>query len=97
MYALNITDWICTIILLRTGGFFEANPLMRPLIGKPLPGLIVKGLLPAALLVVVSRMCRSLGVGELMLLDRFISFVLTLYSALCLIHIVNLSIRIFGG
>ena len=97
IYALNIADWICTVTLLRIGGFYEANPLMRPLIGEPLSGLIVKGLLPAVLLVLVSRLSRRLETWESLLLNRFISFVLALYSVLCTVHIMNFIVcRIVG-
>ena len=89
MYALNIADWICTVALLRSGGFYEANPLMRSVIGEPLSGLIVKCLLPAVLLTFVYCLRRSLTAREAQLIDRSVSFVTTLYCALCVIHIVN--------
>ena len=89
IYALNIADYICTVTLLRTGDFAEANPLMRPVIGDPLSGLFFKCLLPAALLLLVRRMCRVLSVRELVYVDRFICFVLALYCALCAIHIIS--------
>lgn len=92
MYALNIADWICTVALLRTGGFFEANPLMRTLIGEPLSGLVAKCLLPGALLISVYLITRGLDGRALSRVDRFVCFVLALYSALCAIHILNIII-----
>ena len=70
---------------------------MRPVIGEPLPGLLFKGLFPALLLALVCRMCRCLSARELRLVDRFVAFVLTLYCALCVIHIMNFVIRSFSG
>ena len=89
IYALNIADWFCTVVLLRLGGFYEANPLMRPVIGDPLSGAIAKCLLPAALLLLVRRMCRGLSARELIYVDRFICFALALYCALCVMHILS--------
>ena len=77
-------------MLLRSGGFYEANPLMRPVMGEPLAGLIFKCLLPAVLLIAVSLMTRSLEIKGMRRVDRVISLVLVLYSALCSVHIVNL-------
>ena len=92
LYALNIADWVCTVALLRTGSFYEANPLMRPLIAQPLSGLLVKCLLPAILVLSVSRMMRGLGEREQGLVDRFICFALALYCALCMIHILSFAV-----
>ena len=32
LYLLNLADWLCTEALLATGKFFEANPIMRPVL-----------------------------------------------------------------
>ena len=83
-------------MLLHTGGFYEANPLMRPVMENPLLGLAVKGVLPAVLLLLVRRMLRELGERELARVDRCASFVVALYTALCLVHIVNLTLWRLG-
>lgn len=51
LLALNVSDWICTLALLSTGMFEEANPLMRRIMESPLLGFIVKALIPFSLIV----------------------------------------------
>ena len=96
IYSLNVVDWICTITLLNTGDFYEANPLMNPIIGSLPLGFFVKCILPAILLLVIYRMCSELGQEEMTRVDWFISFVIVLYTALCVVHIVNFLIFRFG-
>ena len=97
IYLLNVTDWICTVILLRTGDFYEANPLMSPIIGSIAAGILVKCILPAALLFLIYRMCIALGAENFPLIDRFIAFVTVLYTALCAIHIADFLILHLGA
>ena len=91
-----MVDWICTVTLLNTGDFYEANPLMSPIIGDLPLGFLVKCVFPAVLLLLVYRMCRELGREELARVDQFVSFVIVLYTALCAVHIVNFLILRFG-
>ncbi len=78
--------------LLRTGGFFEANPLMSPVIGDPSWGFLLKCILPAFLLLFVGRRYGALGEAGDRWVDRCASFVLALYCALCAVHIVNFTV-----
>ena len=48
IYLMNVVDWVCTLSLLRTGRFYEANPLMQSYIGSPTFGFVIKVLFPAA-------------------------------------------------
>ena len=89
LYALNIADWLCTITLLRTGGFYEANPLMSPVIQSIPIGFLLKCILPAALLLLVWYLCSKLGGRELVMVDVFLSFVIVIYTAICTIHIID--------
>ena len=89
IFLLNIADWICTVTLLGSGGFYEANPLMRPVIGNIAFGILFKGILPAGLVIMISRVLRRMDVGGLRRSDCFISFALTYYLGLCVIHIAN--------
>ena len=96
IYSLNIADWICTVTLLSSGGFFEANPLMRPVLGDVSLGFLVKGILPAFLLLFVGHMAGSLGKGARWV-DRCAGWVLALYTALCAVHIVNFAVWLSIG
>ncbi len=96
IYSLNVVDWICTVVLLHTGGFFEANPLMQSIVSDISLGFLVKCILPALLMVPIWRLICLLEITDLPLIDRFISFVLALYTAICAVHIVNFGLLHFG-
>ena len=96
IYAMNVADWICTVALLSTGGFYEANPLARAFIGSIPLGLLVKCVLPAAMIFVIQRMARLLDPHGLRVLDRFVAFALTFYTALCFLHMINFVLLFFG-
>ena len=32
LYLLNLIDWICTEVLIGSGRFTEANPIMQPVL-----------------------------------------------------------------
>lgn len=89
IYSLNTVDWICTVVLLRTGGFYEANPLMQPIIGNLSLGLTVKGILPLLAILLIIRMIGRIDRGELYTIDRIVAFVLAFYTVLCGVHVVN--------
>ena len=95
VYALNLTDWVFTLLLLRTGQFAEANPVMQPFITSIPQGFTLKCLFPAAAIGTVMLLLRRLRLSELGTADRFISFVLVFYLAINLDHIVNFFLLIF--
>ena len=97
IYSLNIADWICTLTLLRTGGFYEANPLMRPIMGDVSLGFLVKCLMPVPIIFLIRRLYSDFDRHDLMRVDRFVSFVLALYTALGAVHIVNFMLWHFGA
>ena len=96
LYSLNIADWVCTVILLRSGRFYEANPLMNAVIGNLPLSFVVKCIVPVLLIWLIVRMLRRLDREGLKKVDRFIAFVLVLYTALCIDHIVNFLILHLG-
>ena len=96
IYALNVADWLCTVILLRSGDFYEANPLMRSVIHSVPLGFAVKCILPAVIITVITRMLAELGCKETRLIDRVISFAVAFYTLLCADHIVNFMILFFS-
>ena len=82
--------------LIRTGGFYEANPLMSGVIGNLSLGFLIKCILPAFILLFVGRMYGELGDIGYKWVDISATFVLVLYSALCAVHIVNFAALHFG-
>lgn len=89
VYFLNVLDWACTVLLLRTGMFFEANPLARTFIGSVSLGFLLKCVLPFAVVFIVTRFMYILEMKELKFVDMMISFTLTVYLAVILDHIIN--------
>ena len=97
IYSLNAADWICTVTLLRTGGFFEANPLMSPVMDNLSLGFLVKCILPAFTLMFVGRRYSELGETGCKWVDRCATLVLMLYTALCALHIFNFEVWRVAG
>ncbi|MGE5495913.1 MAG: DUF5658 family protein [Burkholderiales bacterium] len=50
IFILNVTDIVFTLILCGTGLFVEANPVAAMFVGNRAAALLVKSLVPAALL-----------------------------------------------
>lgn len=46
LYILNCTDILFTYTFLKTGGFYEANPLMRSVVTNPYLCLFIKVIFP---------------------------------------------------
>ena len=95
LYSLNAADWICTAALLRSGRFFEANPLAGTFIWNTSAGFAIKCVIPAAVITLIVRAIRGLEPDDLRLVDMFASFALVFYTALCIDHIINFSILFF--
>ena len=96
LYAMNVADWICTVVLLRSGGFFEVNPFTRAFIDSIPLGLLVKVLLPVVIIAVIIRLMNGLDGKWRALVGGFTSVVIAFYFALCLNHIINFILLIFG-
>ena len=96
LYILNVADWICTVLLLRAGGFIEANPLTRVFIDSIPMGLLIKVALPAAAVAVILRLIKELDKWGITAVNRFTTLVLAFYIALCVNHIVNFMLLFFG-
>ena len=95
VYSLNVADWICTVVLLYTERFYEANPLMRQIITDLPQGFIFKCLFPALIILTIILALRLLDMRELAVADRFISFVLVFYLAINIDHVINFFILLF--
>ena len=96
LYILNIADWVCTVILLSSGGFYEVNPLMRPIVASVPLGFLVKGVLPAAIVAAIPRLTLRLDCSGIAKIIRFTNIILAFYIVLCANHIYNFILLIFG-
>ena len=95
IYALNIADWGCTVVLLKTERFYEANPLAGQFITSPLMSFVMKCLFPALAVFAVIAAMRYLTGKELRIADSFICFVLVFYSVIDIDHIISFLLLFF--
>ena len=49
-YFLNCSDLLFTYTFLKTGYFYEFNPIMAPIVSYPIASLIIKIIIPACLI-----------------------------------------------
>lgn len=96
LYFLNVADWFCTQVLIDTGYFHEANPMMMWIMDYPLVGFFVKCILPLALSILIWLFYRIFNVEQ----NKFTNFVIyagvVIYSAVILVHIVNFVLLFLG-
>ena len=96
LYLMNITDWICTVALIGTGCFYEANPLMRQVADSIPLGFVVKALVPAAAVALVLTLTGRMDNRGVLTVDRFTTLVLLFYTTLVLNHIINFILYFTG-
>lgn len=89
IYLLNVVDWVCTVLLLSTGSFTEANPIARTFIYNLYLGFFVKCLLPLIFIIPVCKFLYILDPPYLKVADMVISFGFTVYLAIIIDHIIN--------
>ena len=87
LFMLNISDWICTLSLLKTGLFKEANPLMSGIISNVWLGLLVKAGLPLALILFALTKVESADSRQLLLSNNIALVGVSVYFLLNLYHI----------
>lgn len=95
VYFLNVLDWACTVLLLRTGLFYEANPIANSFIHNLLLGFFIKCVAPFVVIFLISRSMNILALIQLRIADKLISFALTVYLAVTLDHIINFVMYLF--
>ncbi len=89
LYLLNISDWLCTMALISSGKFYEANPLMQPVFENFWLTLLIKGAAPLALAVLCAVLYKIWGMGETVAMKVILYIGIIIYSLLNLWHIVN--------
>lgn len=89
LYALNLTDWLCTEALLATGRFFEANPIMNPVLNSFLPTLLIKIIMPLALTVLSAVLFKLSNAEETRVGNILLNIGIIAYTLINLWHIIN--------
>ncbi len=92
LYFLNVADWFCTQVLIDTGYFQEANPIMAWIMDYPLVGFFVKCILPLALSIFIWLFFKIFKLEQ----NRFTNFIIysgvVIYTAVIIVHIINFTI-----
>lgn len=89
LYGLNLTDWVCTGVLLSTGRFFEANPLMSPVVGSFWQTFLIKVVLPLLLVLLCAVVFWMSRMRESRFANVLLNIGIIAYSLVNLWHIVN--------
>ena len=89
LYALNLTDWLCTQALLSSGRFYEANPIMSPVLQNFFPSLLIKAILPLALTILCAVLFKLSGSVENRFGGTLLNIGIIAYSEVNLWHIFN--------
>lgn len=95
LYFLNIVDWVCTEALIASGKFYEANPVMQPILNGFWPTVIVKGVLPLALVLLCALIYRLAGSSESFAANLLLYIGISAYALVNLWHIFNFVLLFF--
>lgn len=96
LYFLNLVDWFCTQALIASGRFFEANPIMQPVLGDFRTALLIKGLLPLVLIIICSVVYKLMGVEEGFFTNLLLYIGIGAYALVNLWHILNFVLLFFS-
>ena len=96
LYLLNLIDWICTEVLIGSGRFTEANPIMQPVLSGFGSTLLIKGVIPLALIVLCGVLFKLTGEAENKFANVLIIIGIVVYSLVNLWHIFNF-VLLFSG
>ncbi len=89
LYFLNLIDWICTEALLFSGKFFEANPIMQPVLENFWSTILIKGILPLALIIICCIIYKLAGEIDSPITNILINIGIIAYALLNAWHILN--------
>lgn len=95
LFMLNVSDWICTLSLLSTGYFKEANPIMRNVVESISLGFAVKILLPLGLILLAVKKVSNAEPRQILIANNIILAGVSIYTLLNLYHLFCFSILIF--
>lgn len=87
LFMLNLSDWICTLALLRTGLFKEANPLMQDVISSFALGFIIKVAMPLSLILFAVSKLKYSDRRQILISNNIALFGVAIYFLLNIYHI----------
>ncbi|MFV0498395.1 MAG: DUF5658 family protein [Candidatus Fimivivens sp.] len=87
LYALNVLDMFITKFLLQTGKFREINPVMALALQSDWATLILKLLLPAALMIYLDRRLKTVDTWHLKLSARALEVLIAAYFIVTALHL----------
>ncbi len=88
LFMLNMSDWLCTLALLATGLFEEANPLMRKVISSPPLGFAVKVLFPLLFVLAAINKVKDADERQLLVSNNIALLGVSVYLLLNIYHII---------
>lgn len=95
LYFLNLVDWFCTEALISSGRFFEANPIMKPVIENFWITFMLKAMLPLVLVLACCLVYRLLKVEEGFVSRLLLNIGICAYALVNLWHIFNFVLLFF--
>ncbi len=95
LYFLNLVDWVCTEALLASGRFYEANPIMSPVLSGFWQTILIKGFLPLALVLLCALIYKLSGEAESRLTNLLINIGIIAYVLVNMWHILNFVLLFF--
>lgn len=95
LYFLNLADWICTEALLASGLFVEANPIMKPVMSGIGQTILIKGVLPLALIILCAVLFKLAGAQDNKFANVLVTIGIVAYTLVNLWHIFNFVLLFF--
>ena len=89
LYILNLTDWLCTRVLLASGFFVEANPLMKSVMNGLGQSVLVKCVLPLVMILLCAVLCKLAGAEHNKFANLMVTIGIVAYSLVNAWHIFN--------
>lgn len=89
LYFLNIIDWLCTEALISSGKFYEANPIMQPVLQNFWLTILVKGVLPLVLVALCAVVYKIADTEEGLLAKILLNVGIVAYVLVNVWHILN--------
>ena len=95
LYFLNIVDWLCTEALIDSGRFYEANPIMQPMLENPSTAFLMKAVLPLVMVLICAVIYKLSGIETGFWCDLILYIGIIAYALVNLWHIANFLLLFF--
>lgn len=89
LYFLNLIDWICTEVLINSGEFYEANPLMQTVLTNFWVTIFIKGVLPLVLVIGCAVIFKATNSEQSFMTNLLLYIGIIAYACVNLWHIFN--------